>query len=565
MATVPSIEPAHACACVYALIERQAAVAPGRVAIVDGDTRLTYGELNARANRVAHLLRQRGAAPDTMVGLCMSRSLDQLVALLGVMKSGAAYLPIDPAHPEDRVAFMLRDTDASLVLTESALEVRIPAHIRRVRMDADRAAIDAFPGTNLPQRGGPEHLAYCIFTSGSTGAPKAVAVPRRALTNQALAMTRILSIGPDDRVLQFTSIAFDAALEEILPTWLRGAALVLMPERLPASAAFVEWLARQRVTVVSLPPSYWHQWVDDLARHGTAAPPALRVVFVGGEKVAAEKLRRWQALPFAAGLEWIVDYGPTETTISCTTFRLGDAQWDARVPIGRALANVTVTVLDDRLQPVPIGRTGELCVGGAGVARGYWGRAGLTAERFLPDPSGPPGARMYRTGDLGRLRADGLLEFVGRADDQIKIRGHRIEPGEIESVLMRCDGVRAALVLPREQGARGPRLVAYVVGDGVTEDGLRAALASTLPDVMMPAAFVLLDALPLSPVTGKIDRARLPEPAAPVPALDGASDLQRALAQLWANVVGHAPPSMDHGFVASGGDSLAWLRLVTRL
>lgn len=566
MATVPRIGPTYIRECVYQLFEHRAAADPDRVAIVADGMQLTYGELNSRANQVAHMLGSLGAVPDITVGLCLTRSLNQLIALLGVMKSGAAYLPIDPAHPHDRVAYMLHDTGTSLVLTESSLEARFPVGTRRLRIDADWRRISEFPVTNPERRISPDHLAYCIFTSGSTGTPKAVAVPHRGLTNHALNMTRILDIRPNDRVLQFTSIAFDAALEEILPAWLGGATLVLMPKHLPASAAFVDFLSERKVSVVSLPPSYWHQWVDDLSRLESASLPALRLVFVGGEKVSAEKLSRWQALPFSAGLEWIVDYGPTEATISCTTFRLGDAPWGKQVPIGRALSGLTVTVLDDQLRPTPIDQTGEIYVGGAGVARGYWGRPGMTAERFLPDPVGAPGARMYRTGDMGRLRADGQLEFAGRADDQIKIRGHRIEPGEIEGVLLRQDGVRDVVVLPRDRGKRGLRLVAYVVADGLAEPGLRAALASKLPEVMMPDAFVFLPALPLSPITGKIDRSRLPEPTiVNVPAMVEASNLQLALAAVWADIVGRAPASLDQGFVACGGDSLAWIRLMTRL
>jgi amino acid adenylation domain-containing protein len=585
MGRAQAIEPAHAAVPgqaagggVHELFEQQAALHPGRVALVHGGLELSYAELDQRANRLAHALRSRGAGPEVLIGLCMERSPQLMVALLAVMKSGAAYVPLDPSHPAERLAYMLRDTGAALVVTQSSLCERLPADTPRLLLDADEAEIAAQPTTAPAPLAEAQHLAYCIYTSGSTGSPKAVAVPHACIGNHARHMTQALGIRAGDRVLQFVSLAFDAALEEILPAWLGGATLVLLPERLQASRPFLEFLAAQRISVLSLPVSYWQHWIEDLAQLGAERLPCLRTVFVGGEKVAAEKLRRWTALPIAQGVAWMVDYGPTEATISCTTFSLGDAPWDERVPIGRPIAGLQLHLLDAQLQPVPPGSVGEIFIAGAGVARGYWQRAALTAERFVPDPFGAPGARMYRSGDLGRLRADGQLEFIGRTDDQVKILGHRIEPGEVESALLACAGVRSAAVLPQVHPERGPRLVAYVVADGPdrdTEEGqacrdaesrLRAELAQRLPAVMVPAAFVFLRALPLSPVTGKLDRGRLPQPAAATAAaLQGASALQQAVAMLWTEVAGSAPRTLDDDFFVSGGDSLGALRLAAQL
>ncbi len=553
--------------CLHELFETQAALHPAAVAVVHEHRALTYGELNARANQLAHHLRALGVGPETPVALYLERSLELAVALLGILKAGGAYVPLDPAYPPDRLAYMLADTAAPVLLTHSALRERLPAPgVQAVCLDRDWAGIAQHPTSDPLNRTRPANLAYCVYTSGSTGRPKAVTVSQASIVNHCLHVRDALALGARDRVLQFVSLSFDAAAEEIFPTWFAGAALVLLPARLLSSHDFLRLLRDERISVLSLPVSYWHHWIEELAAAQTEHPPALRLVFVGGERVLAEKFARWCELPFSRGLTWMVDYGPTEATISCTTFTAGSAPVGDSVPIGRPIAGAQVHVLDAQGEPVPLGATGEIHIGGAGVARGYLNRPALTAEKFVPDPFGAAGGRLYRTGDLGRQRADGNLEFVGRADDQVKILGHRIEPGEIESALLRCAGVRDAAVLAREDVPGDVRLTGYVVAPGLAESDLRAALAGLLPAIMIPSALVFLPALPLSPVTGKLDRARLPRPAAEAaPPLRDASELELSVAALWADVVGHAPRSVEDDFFASGGESLRGLRLVSRL
>ncbi|MFL5539647.1 MAG: amino acid adenylation domain-containing protein, partial [Longimicrobiaceae bacterium] len=497
--------------CLHELFERQVERAPGATAVVFGDETLSYAELNARANRLAHDLRSRGVGPEVRVALCVERGPGMVAAVLAVLKAGGAYVPLDPAYPRDRLAYMLADSAPAVVLTQGAVAQALAGvlgglggGVPVLELDAAAPAWASQRETN-PARGGlaPEHPAYVIYTSGSTGRPKGVLVPHRGLCNVAAAQQRAFGVGPDDRVLQFASLSFDAAAFELVMALASGAALCVAPrDELLPGPGLLALLRAHAVTTVTLPPSA-------LAALPAEELPALRTITVAGEALPAELVERWGARHRLWNL-----YGPTEATIWSTAAECADP---ARKPdIGVPIANVRACVLDAALAPLPVGVPGELYVGGAGVARGYLGRPGLTAERFVPDPfSGVPGARLYRTGDRVRWRTgmtSGVLEYLGRLDFQVKVRGYRIEPGEIEARLAEHPAVREAVVLAREDEPGEKRLVAYVVGDQTAgAEVLRAHLGETLPEYMVPAAYVHLDALPLTP-NGKLDRKALPSP-----------------------------------------------------
>jgi amino acid adenylation domain-containing protein len=568
--------------CVHHGFEAQAQRTPAAVAVAAGGRRLSYRELDERANCLAHHLRALGVGPEVRVGIGVRRSLEMAVGLLGVLKAGGAYVPLDPSYPQERLAFLLADARVAVLLTQDDLRGRWPEHgAEVVCLDADWEAIAREPATRPAGGATPENAAYVIYTSGTTGVPRGVVVPHRGVVNHNREVARRFGLGPADRVVQFSSLGFDLAVEEIFPAWLAGATVVLRGEELLAPAAFSRWVEREGITVLDLPTAYWHSWVNGLHELGAAPPRSLRLVVVGGEEAAPTAYGRWRAL---AGdrVRWLNTYGPTEATVIATAYEppgpgtgTGDEDPDPEqaVPIGRPIANVRAYVLDGGLRTVPIGLPGELYIGGAGVARGYLDRPALTAERFVPDPfGGEPGARLYRTGDRARWRPDGLLEFLGRMDDQVKIRGFRIEPGEVEAALLRCPDVREAVVAVRDDGAGGRALTAYVVGhEGRiprTAD-LRRSLRDRLPGFMVPSAFVTLPALPLNP-SGKVDRAALPPPdptdagreAAAVPPRD---DLEARLAAIWEEVLGVRPIGVTDDFFDLGGHSLLAVRVTARI
>jgi len=473
------------------------------------DASLSYRELDARANQLARHLRALGVGPEVVVGLCVERSPEMLVALLGILKAGGAYLPLDPDYPADRLAFMLDDARAPLIITHSTLVDRLAAHDARVvRLDADWPAIAAQPTSAPAVAFDPRHPAYVIYTSGSTGTPKGVVVSHAGLANHMSWMMADYPLDHDDIVLCRTAISFDAAGWEIWLPLLSGAAVCVTPANLAHDPSrFNAFFKQQGITVAQFVPTL-------LAATPAATTPdaesSLRRIFSGGEPLAAGLARDVIA---ARHVPLVNLYGPTETTIQVTSWSARDADLDgSSVPIGRPIWNTQIYVLDASLQLVPAGVAGELYIAGAGLARGYLGRAALTAERFVADPFGPAGSRMYRTGDLARWRPDGVLDFLGRADTQVKVRGFRIEPGEIEAALVRHQDVTQAAVIAREDQPGNRRLVAYIVaGANQSPDAaaLRAHLSASLPDHMVPAAFVTLDRLPLTP-NGKLDRTALP-------------------------------------------------------
>ncbi|MEW5929325.1 MAG: amino acid adenylation domain-containing protein [Gemmatimonadota bacterium] len=566
---------------VHAQFAAQAARTPDAVAVAHRGGETTYAELARAAGRLASHLRARGVGPESRVGVCVERSPEMLVALLGVLGAGAAYVPLDPRYPRDRLALMVEDSGISVLLTQERCFAALPGGAEVVFLDADRERIDAGPDAWPEVPVFAESAAYVVYTSGSTGRPRGVVVPHGALAGFTAAAREAYGVGPADRVLQFASLAFDASAEEIWPALLSGARLVLRTEEMLDSARlFLDACRGAGITVLDLPTAYWHELVAELAdEEGAELPESVRLVIIGGERALPERLRAWRER-FGGRVRLVNTYGPTEATVVATLCELreprgGDdaAAGPRHVPIGRPLGHARAYVLDARGEPSPVGVPGELHLGGGGLARGYPGDPARTAERFVPDPfGGGAGARLYRTGDRVRWLPDGTLEFIGRTDHQVKVRGFRVEPGEVEAVLARQPGVEAAAVAAREDAPGQVRLVAYVVpraGAPLAVSALRAALRAELPPYMVPAAWVTLDALPLTR-SGKTDRRALPAPDA-VPAERGAgaaapqSGVERAVAEAWREVLGVDSVGLDDNFFDLGGHSLLLARLRSRL
>jgi surfactin family lipopeptide synthetase A len=556
--------------CIHQLFEEQVERTPDSVAVVFEAEQLTYGELNRRANQLAHHLRALGVGPEVLVAVCLERSLEMIIALLGILKAGGAYLPLDPAYPKERRAFMLQDAQVPVLLTQERLVAGLPEHdVKVICLDSGWETIAHESKENPGRLTLPENLAYVIYTSGSTGQPKGVLVSHGSIADHCWNAQRYFELDSSDVVLQFASLSFDVSLEEILPTLIVGARLVIMGANIWHPAEFHRKISESGLTVLNLPTAYW----QELAR-GWAGVPELvpnvqpRLFIVGGDTMLPDVLKLWQRTPVNS-IRLLNAYGPTETTITATAFEIpprpAQNTTDQRVPIGRPLANRAIYILDQHRNPVPIGVPGELYIGGASLARGYLNRPELTAEKFVPDPfSAEPGARMYKTGDLARYLADGNIEFLGRADHQVKIRGFRIELGEIEAALGQHPAVREAVILAREDAPGEKRLVAYVVADSTAEE-LRRFLKDKLPEHMVPAVFVLLDALPLMP-NGKIDRGALPAPDRTRPELNKAfvaprDDLELQLTHIWEEVLGVRPVGVRDNFFELGGHSLLAVRL----
>ncbi|MER7758018.1 amino acid adenylation domain-containing protein, partial [Kitasatospora sp. NPDC097643] len=518
--------------------------APASPAVVCRDEELTYAELDAWSNRIAHRLAAGGLGPGQRAALVLRRGPGLIAALLGVLKTGAAYVPVDPDYPAERRAYMLADAAPSIVLDD--------AWVRQDFADCP----DGDPGIATD----PAYAAYVIYTSGSTGRPKGVEITHAGIAGLAAAKRAAFGLGPGDRVVQFSPSSFDAMVSEMVTTF-GAAATLVVPERTGvAGRELADLLRRERIANATLPPSVLAT-LEDL--NGPEELTDLVTLAVAGEACPSDLVQRW-----APGRRMINAYGPTESTVGAAMSPLLTGGERGIVPIGRPLPGLAGLVLDDRLGLVPAGVPGELYVAGAGLARGYSGRSGLTAERFVASPYGRAGARMYRTGDLVRWSADGHLEYLGRADDQVKIRGFRVEPGEIEAVLRRAAGVAQAAVAARAHQDGVSRLVAYLVPEGRTELSLTAvrdAVRSRLPGYMMPSAFVLLDALPKTP-SGKLDRAALPAPDfAGAPQRAARTPQEQILLSLYADVLGVPSAGVDDDFFELGGHSLLATRLVSRV
>ncbi|GLZ38039.1 amino acid adenylation domain-containing protein [Actinokineospora sp. NBRC 105648] len=536
------------------LIAARAAVAPDAVAVVDGDRVLTYGELARRANALAWRLRELGVGPETIVALGFPASVEAIVAITGIHAAGGAYLPVDPAHPADRLAALLADAAPEVLVTNRP--EAFPGFTGPV-LAVGTDEREKPPPTGLDR----DHLAYVIYTSGSTGAPKGVAVQHGTLANLAAAFAAAHPFGPDDRVLMIPPLTFDASAGDVFPALISGSALVLCHDPAALSGADVLRLCADKgITMVDTAAPLWRKWVDDLAATGVPGPSPLRTMMVGGDAVDVAAVREWTAL---TGATLVNHYGPTEGTVCATLHTVVGDEPGTRLPIGRPLPHVRAYVLDDNLRPVLTGLPGELCLGGDTLARGYLGRGDLTAARFVPDPFGPPGSRLYRTGDLARWRSDGVLEFLGRVDRQVKIRGHRVEPAEIEAACRAHPEVADALVVARPDELGDQRLVAYLVPDHPAD--LRAVLRAALPEYLVPAEFVGLARFPVTG-SGKLDVAALPDPVRrPRSAVPPRSATARVLAAEWAALLGVDAVGEDDDFFALGGHSLLAARMITRV
>jgi amino acid adenylation domain-containing protein len=569
----------------HRLIEKQVEITPDAIAVVMGPESLTYRELNEKANQLAHHLRSLGVGPEFMVGLCLERSLDTVVSILGILKAGGAYVPLDLAYPKDRLAFMIDDAGIKLLLTKSHLLSEMPLHKADVLLlDRDGAAISEQSKENPESLVSSDSLAYVIFTSGSTGKPKGVLVTHRGIGNLAQAQIKMFevtpqvvarspdratcgpvarsgdrvttAVKPQSRVLQFASLSFDASVSEMAMALIAGATLVLAEPEAMMGPGLVRLLQEQAITTVTLPPSL----VATLAPEDL---PGLRTLAVAGEACPAEVVTRW-----APGRKFINAYGPTENTVCAS---MAECKADGSKPsIGKPMENVEVLILDKNRQPVPVGVPGEIYLGGIGLARGYMNRPELTAERFVAHPFQET-ARLYRTGDLARWLPDGNIDFLGRIDHQVKIRGFRIELGEIEAALNQHPAIGDTVVLAREDEPGKKRLVAYFVAglaSAPSVSELRRFLKEMLPEYMIPAAFVRLDAYPLSP-NGKVDRKAVPAPDTSRPELEQAfiapeTPVQIALAQIWAQVLGVEKVGILDNFFELGGASIQTLQVVER-
>ncbi|MFI0484310.1 amino acid adenylation domain-containing protein [Actinomadura sp. 9N215] len=558
---------------VHELIAEQAAAVPDRTAVIAADGALTYRQLEERANQLAHHLRDLGAGPETIIAVCLNRGLDLITALLATWKAGAAYLPLDPDDPPDRIAFHLQDGKARSVITTGGLRDRLGLRPERVLViddPATRIAIDRRPATAPACDTRPDNAAYLIYTSGSTGAPKAVINHHGGLINRLRWQIDAHGYTPEDRVLYNDRIAFDVSLWELCCPLLAGASIVMAPPQAQLDpVALCRLIDERAITVARFAPALLGP-VLDVA--GADRCGSLRLLVCGGEAVPGSLARRWYER-FQQHTTLCIGYGPTETAIGVSEYRLEAPPIEDRtVPIGVPIANTRLLVLDRHLRTVPVGAPGELFIGGPQLARGYHGRPSLTAERFVPDPQSAEGSRLYRTGDLARWRSDGQLEFLGRGDDQVKIRGHRVEPAEVEATLTAHRLITRAVVVAHRDASGTAGLVAYFVPDPAEEPGpgeLRAFLRSRLPDPMVPEVFVALDELPLT-LRGKIDRSALPAPDSarneqtPV-RLPPQTPTEHVMAGIWREVLDVDGVGVHDNFFDLGGHSLLAIQVVTRV
>ena len=557
------------------LFEKQAERTPDAMALAFGDDRLSYRELDARSNRLARGLRTLGVSPGVLVGICMERSLETAVAVLGVLKAGGAYVPLDPEYPRERLEFMLEDSGASVVLTDERRESAVQSRGAKIIVLDSNSTRQMLAGQeDTPPLGGagPEDLAYVIYTSGSTGKPKGVSMPHRALLN-LIAWQIESARNPAAKTLQFASLSFDVSFQEMFSTWCAGGTLLLLPEQVRRDAvALWRLLESESVERLFLPFVALQHLAEAAEREGLDAPSLHEVITAGEQLRITPQIAR--LFPDGGSRVLQNQYGPSEShVVTAFTLTGPPRSWPTLPPIGRPISNTCIYLLDPHRQPVPVGLAGELYIGGAGVAHGYWKRGELTAERFVPDPfSGDSASRLYRTGDLARYRADGEIEFLGRLDHQVKIRGYRVEPGEIAAALGQHPDVRESVVITREDETGEHSLVAYVV---VGPDRmppsfeLRAFLKGKIPDYMVPSAFVSMDSLPLTP-SGKVDRRALPAPRRDRPELEMPFVAPRdacelGLVRIWEKALHVESVGIRDDFFELGGHSLIAGRLFAEI
>ena len=549
--------------CIHQLFEERVEQNPKAVAVVFENLQLNYAELNIRANRLAHYLRNLGIGPDVLVGICMERSLEMVVGILGILKAGGAYLPLDPDYPDERLKFMLEDSQVAVLLTQESFLKKLPEHKAHVVcLDTDWENISNENSGSPVEKATADNLAYVIYTSGSTGKPKGVLLEHRGLCNLAKAQIRAFHVKQSSRVLQFASLGFDASVSEIFMALVAGATLCLGNRNsLLAVSNLSRLLREQAITTVTLPPSI-------LANLSFEKYPALRTIVVAGEECSAAIVERW-----GKNYRLLNAYGPSECTVCATFDKCNDS--NQKPLIGRPIDNVEIYLLDSHLEPVPVGIPGELHIGGVGLARGFINRPELTAEKFIPNPFGSKsGTRLYRTGDLARYLPDSRLEFLGRIDNQVKIRGFRVELGEIQTILLQHFAVQDAVVITHEDASHVRCLSAYIVPTpGQTElltvTRLRGFLKRKLPDYMVPSNFFMLEALPLTP-NKKVDRSRLPEPNGVRPKIKQEIVIPRdalefQLVQIWENILDIYPIGIMDDFFDLGGHSILAVHLIARI
>ncbi|MCP1417865.1 amino acid adenylation domain-containing protein/non-ribosomal peptide synthase protein (TIGR01720 family) [Pseudomonas laurylsulfativorans] len=561
--------------CIHHLFAEQALMRQDAPALTFAGQTLSYAELDSRANRLAWMLRERGVGPQVRVGLALERSLEMVIGLLAILKAGGAYVPLDPEYPLDRLHYMIEDSGVGLLLSDAAMFKalgELPPTVGRWCVEEDTAALARYPATELPLISLPQHQAYLIYTSGSTGKPKGVVVSHGEITMHCRAVIERFGMRPDDCELHFYSINFDAATERLLVPLLSGAQVVLRAQGQWDAEEICELIRRHRINVLGFTPSYGSQLAQWLATQGQTLP--VRMIITGGEALTGEHLARIRAA-FKPS-QFFNAYGPTETVVMPLASLAPEVLEEGvgSVPIGSVIGDRVAYILDADLALVPQGATGELYVGGAGLAQGYHQRPGMTAERFVADPFADDGGRIYRTGDLVRQRADGLVEYLGRIDHQVKIRGFRIELGEIETRLLEHESIREAVVLALDAPS-GKQLAGYLVTDVAEQDeaqqsalreSLKAHLKSQLPDYMVPAHLILLASMPLT-ANGKLDRRALPAPDPELNRQDyvaPSNELEVTLAQIWCEVLNVAQVGLNDNFFELGGDSILSIQVVSR-
>jgi amino acid adenylation domain-containing protein len=558
--------------CIHQLFAEQVQQTPNNIAVVCGEQQLTYAELNTHANQLAHYLQKLGVGAEILVGLCCDRSFDMLIGILAILKAGGAYVPLDPTYPQERLSFMLQDSQVSVLLTQQKLLSRLPQHPTHtlcIDTDSYQGESQENPVSNLH----PTNLAYVIYTSGSTGKPKGTMIPHQGLVNYLSWCTQAYAVAKGSGAPVNSSIGFDATITSLFSPLLVGQEVVLLEEEREIEALSTILSSRSNFSLVKITPAHLEILSQLLPQKRTTQQT--RALIIGGEALLGKTLAFWQT--YAADTRLINEYGPTETVVGCCVYEApADTNLPGAVPIGRPIANTQLYILNQHLQPVPIGVPGELYIGGAGVARGYLNRPELTAQRFLVNPfeeaggrgQGAGGSRLYKTGDLARYLEDGTIEYLGRIDNQVKIRGFRVELGEIESLLSQHPSVRSPIVIVREDQPGDKRLVAYIVPDTETPTphDLRNFLQTKLPEYMIPSAFVILEALPLTN-NGKVNRQALPAPeqirtqiyiAPQTPA-------EEIVAGIWAEVLGITQVGIDDHFFDLGGHSLLATQVIAKL
>ncbi|HEY1904170.1 MAG TPA: non-ribosomal peptide synthetase [Terracidiphilus sp.] len=548
------------------LFKQQAILTPDATAVICKDRQLSYRELDEQSNRLASYLQGLGVKPETLVGVLMGRSEALVVSLLAILKAGGAYVPLDPTHPQERISLVIEDSGMAILLTSAETRGRLPLDLGSLTiLDVEDDAISRHSPRESTSLAASHNLAYVMYTSGSTGKPKGVMIEYRNVVNFFTGMDRVIGCG-GGTWLAVTSVSFDISVLELLWTLTRGFKVVIHPD--DGTITLAEEITSHHITHLQMTPSLAHILMLDARAFPVLA--SLKLILLGGEAVPASLINRLRQ--FFNG-EILNMYGPTETTIWSTTYPVKLA--GTNVPIGRPVANTQIYLLDGECKPVPLGETGEIFIGGNGVARGYRNRPDLTAERFLSIPALSP-HRIYRTGDLARFLSDGNIEFLGRADYQIKLRGHRIEPGEIEAILEQCVGVRQAVVVVREDREGDKRLVAYLVanptGPGAAK-ALRSALELKLPETMLPSAFIFVSEMPLT-ANGKIDRMALLKLPPPVFAVTSAvthpqgksgSEIERIVAGAWQDALGLSTVGLNDNFFDLGAHSLTVAEVQAKL